>query len=126
MTTYSQRFNGNQYTWGKNAVAKNVAEGLKYTGLALGVWNAYSIYRNNTMTATQKAIEKGSNVIYTFGGPVYVTAWTIGWESGKAISHSDWYRENVRPVIQDAMGVDRDEYAKQLRYADIQFEVPKN
>ena len=43
-----------------------------------------------------------------------------GWEAGKWISKKVWYRENIRPLIQDAMGIERDE-----RFKYMTIEVPK-
>jgi len=43
---------------------------------------------------------------------IWGAAHVFGWERGRAISQIDWHRQNVRPLIQDALGVDRDEYPK--------------
>jgi len=123
--TYSQRFNGNQYTGGKLKVAEKWAKGFRYGGWALGVVNSYLIFKDKEMSLTQKWIEQGSNAFGTFGG-MYGVAHVVGWEAGRAISQNDWYRENIRPLIQDALGVERDEVPKPSRFADIQFEAPKN
>jgi len=54
-------------------------------------------------------IEQGSNAFGTFGG-IYGVAHVFGWEDGRGISQIDWYRDNIRPVIQDALGIQRDEH----------------
>jgi RHS repeat-associated protein len=110
-TRYSQRFNGNQITGGKNALAGNVSKGFKVAGWALGITNAILIMNNKEMSGTQKWIEQGSNAFGTVGG-IYGAAWSLGWEGGRAISNNDWYRENVRPLIQDALGIQRDEFPR--------------
>ena len=43
---------------------------------------------------------------------VYGAAWGIGWESGRVITQNNWYRQNLRPEIQDFLGVPRDEVPK--------------
>jgi RHS repeat-associated protein len=75
--TYGQRFNGNQYTGGKLNVAEKWAKGFRYTGWALGVYNALSIYNDKEMSSTQKLIEQGSNAFGTFGG-IYGVAHVFG------------------------------------------------
>jgi hypothetical protein len=35
---------------------------------------------------------------------------SIGWESGRFISKVPWYRQNVRPILQDILGAERDEF----------------
>jgi hypothetical protein len=92
-------------------MAEKWAKGFRYTGWAFGAFNAVSIYRDKDMSGAQKWIEQGSNTFGTFGG-IWGVAHTIGWESGRAISNNDWYRTNVRPVLQDALGVQRDEFLK--------------
>lgn len=69
------------------------------------------ILNDKKMSGTQKSIETGSNVISTFGG-VYGAAWGIGREAGRTITQIPWYRQNVRPLIQDFLGVPRDEVPK--------------
>jgi RHS repeat-associated protein len=123
--TYSQRFNGNQFTGGKLKLAGRWARGFRYAGWGLGAVNAYLVLRDNSISTTQKTAEEISNAIGTFGG-IWGVAHTIGWEGGRIISQIDWYRENVRPLIQDAMGVDRDEFPKPSKYLDIPIEAPKN
>ena len=123
--TYSQRFNGNQFTGGKLKLAGKWSKGFRYGGYALGVLNFGTIYYDKSMSGTQKWIEEGSNAFSTFGG-VWGVAHSIGWEGGRFISTRDWYRENVRPLLQDALNIERDEFPKPSKYADIPFEVPKN
>ncbi len=50
--------------------------------------------------------EQGTNVISTFGG-IYGAAWGVGWELGRAVTSIPWYRANIRPLVQDAIGVER-------------------
>jgi RHS repeat-associated protein len=109
--SYSQSWGGNGATGGKFKMAEKWAKGFRYTGWAFGAFNAVSIYRDKDMSGAQKWIEQGSNTFGTFGG-IWGVAHTIGWESGRAISNNDWYRTNVRPVLQDALGVQRDEFLK--------------
>jgi RHS repeat-associated protein len=122
---YSQKFNGNQFTGGKLKLAGKWAKGFRYTGWALGIINMGIIYKDKSISGTQKWIEEGSNAFGTFGG-IWGVAHTIGWESGRFISQLDWYRENVRPLLQDALNIERDEFPKPSRYADIPIEAPKN
>ena len=42
LKTYNQSFNGNGYTWGKNAIAQNVSIGFKIGGWGLGAYNGYT------------------------------------------------------------------------------------
>ena len=94
MKSYSQSFNGNGYTWGKNAVAKRVSTGFKVAGYAFGVYNAVSTlsdYNNKKFDGTQFAIEEASNAYSTFGG-IYGAAWGIGWELGRATTNTGWYQ----------------------------------
>jgi hypothetical protein len=109
MKEYSQRFNGNGSTGGKLAHGKAWSTTLKWTGRAIGVYNAYDIaeqYMDNKINTTQLVLEQGSNAYATLGG-LYGAAWGVGWEAGRLLCSQPWYRENVRPVIQDALGVPR-------------------
>src|SRR5262249_47184644 len=101
----------NQFTGGKIKLAEKWAKGFKYGGWALGVYNAVLIFNDKEMSGSQKWIEEGSNAFGTFGG-IYGIAHVIGWEAGRAITKQDWYRENIRPHIQDFLRIDRDEYPK--------------
>lgn len=87
--------------------------------------NSVLILRDKGMPATQKYFEQGSNAFGTLAPFPWNIAHVIGWETGRTISNNDWYRENVRPLIQDALGIQRDEFPKPSRFADIPFEVPK-
>ncbi len=58
-------------------------------------------------------IEQTVNGLSLFTG-IYGVGIGVGWETGRFISSFPWYRANVRPLIQDALGAKRDE----------QFETP--
>lgn len=108
---YSPNFHGNRYTGGRVKSAKLASTRLTHIGYALGLWNAYNIntqYLEGEINEGQMAAEQGSNAISTLGGILGV-GWGVGWEIGRAISENTWYRESVRPLIQDALGIKRDE-----------------
>jgi len=110
--TYSQSWGGNGATGGKLKVAKEFSSKFKKGVWAFGVFNSIIIAHDESLSRLQKGIEQTSNVITTFAPAPFSVGWTIGWESGRIISKNDWYRENVRPLIQDAIGIKRDEYPK--------------
>ncbi|MBK7376819.1 MAG: RHS repeat-associated core domain-containing protein [Chitinophagaceae bacterium] len=113
---YSHSFYGNQYTNGGRGAAASTSRFLNRIGYGFGAWNAFSInaqYRNGEIGAGRMRIEQSSNIISTFGG-IYGAAHGVGWEAGRAISTIPSYRENVRPIIQDIFGWERDEYPKYL------------
>ena len=88
------------------------ATGIKLTrvGYIFGAWNAYDInnqYRNGEIDQTQRAAEQTMNGISTFGG-VYGAAAGIGWELVRGVASIPWYRANIIPIIQDLIGVKRD------------------
>jgi hypothetical protein len=82
--------------------------------------DVYSTVTDDELSTERKFIELSVTGIALKAGPVYGTAITFGWEAGKAIAHNEWYRENIRPVIQNAMGIEKDE-----RIRNMKFEVPK-
>ena len=90
---------------------ENISRGLKVFGFGIALWSESNILNDKKMSIEQKGIETGSNVISTFGG-IYGAAWGIGWESGRVITQIPWYRQNVRPHIQDFLGSPRDEVLK--------------
>jgi hypothetical protein len=95
MKTYSQSFNGNGYTGGKIAHAQTISTTLKWTGRALGAYNALSIndqYTSGELSNDRMVIEQGSNLYSTFGG-IYGAAWGVGWELGRTISTFGWYQD---------------------------------
>ena len=57
--------------------------------------------------------EQASNTISTFGG-FYGAAWGVGWEAGRGVASIPWYRANIRPLLQDATGVKRDEFPNDI------------
>lgn len=114
--SYSQKYFGNQYQSAEEinaakGLSKNVSRGLKVFGFGIGLWSQYNILTDKKMSGAQKSIETGSNVISTFGG-VYGAAWSVGWETGRVVTQIPWYRQNVRPEIQDFLAVPRDEVPK--------------
>ena len=124
--SYSQRFYGNQYLASDLiATRKGMAQGyggvFKITGWALGAYSAYDIFTNKEMSATQKFWEELVNGVGTLGGG-YGVAVVVGWETGRAIAHTQWYRFDVRPHLQDALGIKRDEVST---FLDNPIEVPK-
>jgi RHS repeat-associated protein len=107
--TYSQRFNGNQYTGGK-LDAKKLSTGLKIGGHALGAYNAVNIelqYSSGKISQFQRITEQGSNVFSTFGG-LHGAAWGVGWEMGRAIttipSYQEWKQNTWLPWRKDNLG----------------------
>jgi RHS repeat-associated protein len=111
---YTPKFYGNQYTAGGQKAAKLTGVKLTRIGYIFGAWNAYDIngqYRRGEIGQGQMIAEQGSNTIATFGGPIGA-GWGVGWELGRGVTSIPWYRANIRPLIQDALGVDRDEYPK--------------
>lgn len=90
--------------------AKNLATKIGYVGYGFGAFNAYKTnkqYKDRKISKGWMQIEQTSNVISTFGG-TYGAAWGVGWEIGRGIAGNDWYRQNVRPYIQDVLDVPRD------------------
>jgi hypothetical protein len=69
------------------------------------------MYRNGEISQGTMAMEQTSNVISKFGG-VYGAAWGVGWEMGRAITSIPSYRANIRPLIQDFFGIERDEFPR--------------
>ncbi|MGK6353480.1 RHS repeat-associated core domain-containing protein [Parapedobacter sp. DT-150] len=105
--TYSQKFNGNQYTGGKNAHGRTISRGFTGIGYGLGIYNAYSVeqqYSNGQINIAQRWTEQVSNVIST-GGGVHGAAWGIGWEIGRTITNIPGYHENVRVPAQRFLGI---------------------
>lgn len=91
--TYSQGFNGNQYTGGKLG-AKNLSTGLKIGGYGLGAYNAFSItqqYNSGSIGTWTLVTEQASNAYSTLGG-IYGAAWGVGWEIGRGITSFGWYQ----------------------------------
>ncbi len=114
--SYSQKYYGNKYQSAEDisaakGLSRNVSRGLKVFGFGIGLWSQYNILSDNKMSTGQKEIETGSNFISTFGG-VYGAAWGIGWEVGRTITQIPWYRQNIRPLLQDLQGIPRDEVPK--------------
>jgi RHS repeat-associated core domain len=112
--TYNQTFNGNGATGGKIKHAKSISTKLGRVGYGLGFYNAYDInvqYNNGEISQGQMIAEQTSNTISTFGG-IYGAAWGVGWEAGRYVTSIPWYRANIRPVIQDALGIKRNEIPK--------------
>ena len=106
-------FYGNQFTGSRNA-AKLASRALQKAGKAFGVYNYFAIYQSYQDGKIDKSwawAEVVSNTIGTFGG-LYGVSWTIGWEGGRNITGRNWYRKNVRPIIQDVLGIKRDEFVQ--------------
>ena len=119
LKSYNPIFNGNGATGGRN-VAKKLGKGLKWAGNVMLMIDVYNTITDDETSTGEKEIELAVTGISVKAGPIYGTAITVGWESGKAISKNEWYRVNIRPLIQDAMGVERDE-----RFLNMKIEVPK-
>jgi RHS repeat-associated protein len=112
---YSPRFHGNQYTGGRVKFAKTNSVRLARVGYGLGVWGAYDInrqYLNDEISGGQMRMEQASNLISTVGG-IYGAGWGVGWETGRYVTSIPWYRANIRPLVQDALGAERDEVPKE-------------
>jgi hypothetical protein len=78
----------------------------KYGGLAFSVWGAVDInsqYINNEISTYRMTVEQTSNGIGAV--PAIGTAWTIGWELGRAITNIPGYNENVRLPVQRFLGI---------------------
>ena len=63
-------------------------------GWILGAWNAYSIEderQNGKIGWTKWTEEQTSNAISTLGG-LEGAAWSLGWESGRIITNTEWYQ----------------------------------
>ena len=111
---YSPNFHGNKYTGGRVKTAKATSKLFGRLGYGLGAWNAFDVnrqYRNEEIGTGQMVTEQGVNMYSTFGG-IYGAAVGVGWELGRGVTSIPWYRANIRPLIQDALGVTRDEYPK--------------
>ena len=105
---YKPSFNGNGSTGGRVKMAKATSITLERIGFAFGAWCAYQInkeYENGEISKGQMIAEQATNTITTFGG-IYGVAWGVGWEAGRAITSIPWYREHIRPFIQELIGVD--------------------
>lgn len=117
MRNYSQRYIGNQYQSANmitkaKGLSKNVGKGFKWLGRGIGAYNFYNInadYLNGKVSDGMFIMEHASNTFATFGGAAGA-GWGIGWEVGREIASDPGYRKNVRPVLQDFFGVERDEY----------------
>ena len=125
--SYSQKYFGNQYQSAEEinaakGLSKNVSRGFKYFGYGLGLYNAINIQNDKAFSGKQKAIEKTSNAISTFAPFPYGASWGIGWEAGRTITQIPWYRQNVRPLIQDLLEVPRDEVPKSSSEFDKYFQ----
>ena len=93
--TYGQNFNGNGYTGGKIASAKNISTGFKVGGYVLGAYSAFSTlqqYNAGEISAQRLTLDQASNAYSTFGG-IYGAAWGVGWEAGRAITQMGWYQQ---------------------------------
>ncbi|RAJ31145.1 hypothetical protein [Pedobacter cryoconitis] len=111
MRSYGHAFHGNQYTFLRSD-AKSIGMRFKWLGRSIGIWNYFQIKKQGEEGLLSKRgvlIEQTSNAFATFGGTPGA-GWGIGWEIGRQISGNDWYRENVRPHLQDFLGVERDEF----------------
>lgn len=111
---YSSKFHGNQYTGGRVKSAKATSVKITRVGYGIGLWNAYDInqmHMNGEISNSTMAMEQATNVISTFGG-IYGAAWGVGWELGRGVTSIPAYRANIRPLIQDFFGVERDEFPR--------------
>jgi RHS repeat-associated protein len=101
---------GYQQTAGGLARARRISTGFKIAGWGFGAYNFVDLnkaYNNHEINSFQLFTEQGSNAISTFGG-VPGAFWGVGWEMGRWITGQGWYQQNVRPHVQDAIGVPRD------------------
>jgi len=72
----------------------------KYGGCEFSAWGAYDInekYRTHQISTTDMFIEQGSNGVGAI--PLYGTAWTIGWETGRAITETSSYQNFKKNAI---------------------------
>ena len=94
-TFYSQGVNGNGTTGGKLGFAKQTSKIFKFGGFltsAYGYYDNYTNYKARFITTSSYYIEQAANTIGCV--PLYGTAWTIGWESGKRWGPSKWFGNN--------------------------------
>jgi RHS repeat-associated protein len=133
MKNYSQRYVGNQYqsvemiTKAKK-ISRWTGTGFKIGGYILGAYGFYNTnnefiegtlqYNGRPMSQEGKTMENISSGISTFGGTAGA-GWGIGWEIGRQIASDPGYRRSVRPLLQDFLGVERDEYNKGSRVQEL-------
>lgn len=106
---YGRNFYGNGYTLPQKNIGK-IANTMKWLGRGLAVKNYFDIneqYANGEISKTTRNLEQGSNIIGLAPGTIGL-GWSIGWESGRWISQRPWYRENIRPHLQDLLHQRRD------------------
>jgi RHS repeat-associated protein len=119
MKSYNPNFNGNGVTGGKIALAKKLSNTFKGLGWGLAVYNMYSIDHNKDFDPTQKKYNQGLNALGVVLPPIYSIALTTGNLAGEEISQNVWYRNNIRPLLQDATGQKRDP-----TYLNMEFTPP--
>ena len=108
---YNTSWGGNQFTGSRNAVRWS-SRLLKGAGTAFAIPALANIgvdWMNNNISTRSAISEGSSSAIGAFGG-VPGIGWTIGWESGRLLTSLPWYRKNIRPFLQDAFGIPRDEF----------------
>lgn len=76
-------------------------------------------YNGRPMSRESMLTEQASGLFSTVGG-VAGAGWGIGWEIGRGIAASPDYRMNIRPVLQDFIGIERDMYnQRDLRMKEL-------
>lgn len=85
-------------------------------GYAIGSINAMSLYQNQQSLETRISydryiIEQGVNAFSAAGG-VPGAIFGLSWETARVISKQPYYRENVRPKLQEMLGIHPDEYMR--------------
>lgn len=93
-TTIGRKGNGNQYSGGKYKFGKKVSDIFQFGGYIVSGYSAVDLYFekkndeiNNYQFFSEEISSLGSNV------PLYGTAWSIGWEGGRAITYTSLYQK---------------------------------
>ncbi len=83
-----------QITAQNRATMTKVSNVMRYGGYGFGALNAGSIHSQygGNWSNPQHIGEQVSNFISTAGGK-FAIPWTIGWESGRAVTNTSWYQE---------------------------------
>jgi hypothetical protein len=97
MREYRMTFNGNGFTGGKLKHGAFWGRYLAYTGYLLSAYNEtqnIAAYKQGNMTGFQFTAET-SVVAYGVWGGIYGMSFGIGWELGRAISTTSFWRQTI-------------------------------
>lgn len=76
---------------------------FRYLGYGVGAYSAYDIDKkriNGDINWTEWSIEQSSNAFSTLGGQIGA-AWSIGWQTGRAVTNTEWYQETKFNLFYD-------------------------